>query len=100
MRRGGAGARGRRPLLLRALVRLYPRSFRERFGEDVLRTLAAARVAARASGVRALVAFWLRNVPNLVGGAVRERASGGGRSVVPRDSESARRAGGDRKSVV
>lgn len=66
-------APGRPSRSLRALVRLFPRSFRERFGDDVLRTLSAAHRAARARGVWAVVTFWLRNVLDLGAGAVRER---------------------------
>jgi putative ABC transport system permease protein len=75
---GREGNGGRESRLLRALVRLYPRAFRERFGDDVLRTLCAAHRAASASGVRGRVAFWLRNVPDLGLGAVRERIAGSG----------------------
>lgn len=78
MKQGGEGNGGRESCLLRALVRLFPRTFREQFGDDVLRTLLAAHRAASASGVRGRVAFWLRNVPDLVLGAVRERIGGSG----------------------
>lgn len=70
---------GRESRLLRALVRLFPRAFRKRFGDDVLRTLITAHRAAAASGVRGRVAFWLRNVPDLIAGAIRERIRGLGR---------------------
>ncbi|MQA88767.1 MAG: FtsX-like permease family protein [Gemmatimonas sp.] len=78
MKQGKEGNDGRESRLLRALVRLFPRAFRERFGDDVLRTLSAAHLAASASGARGRVAFWLRNIPDLLVGAVRERIGGSG----------------------
>lgn len=53
---------GDAPRLFRALLRLYPRAFRERFGSGMAETFAAELRDARGRGARAVTLLWLRMV--------------------------------------
>jgi putative ABC transport system permease protein len=53
VRRGSIGER-----LYRAILRLYPQEFRERFGREMTADFRDGHGAARRSGPRALAAFW------------------------------------------
>ena len=46
--------------LYAVLLRLYPASFRARFGHDMRRTFAADRARAHGAGRRSAGAFWIR----------------------------------------
>jgi hypothetical protein len=72
-----AGGRGRFPIhLVRALLRLYPTRFRDRYGREVEQLVRAAWTG-RADGHDAHrkrpVAFWASVTADLVVGATRER---------------------------
>ena len=60
--------------LYRALLRLYPREFRQRYGSDMLATFAlrAAEVAGQ-EGALGSMRFFLRELVGLVGSALHER---------------------------
>jgi putative ABC transport system permease protein len=59
--------------VLRALIRLYPRAFRERFGGGVAAQVEDGYAAARTKGSRAVVAFVLGTAVDLVSSAMAER---------------------------
>jgi putative ABC transport system permease protein len=60
--------------IYRAALHLYPRSFRERFGDEMLDFFRVRRTAARTGGVPAMVFFWLRTFIDLVPSVWREHA--------------------------
>jgi len=51
--------------LYRALVPLYPRSFRQEYGAEMIEVFAEAERRARADGGRSVIALWLRTVIDL-----------------------------------
>ena len=59
--------------LFRTLLRLYPASFRDRFGDDVLELLRDKHRAAASRGLVALTGFWIRIVRDAVISAIAER---------------------------
>jgi putative ABC transport system permease protein len=62
--------------LYRLLLRLYPRPFRDRFGDDMAECVGARLADARRSGGgRALAAAWARTAADLVHTAALERAA-------------------------
>ena len=69
-------ARGER--MYRSLLRLYPREFRRRYGDDMV-AFYRERIAADASSVR-FAAIWARLVPDLLASAFAERIAAGASS--------------------
>jgi putative ABC transport system permease protein len=72
------GPTGRRlpgEALYRALLRLYPREFRARYGDDMAEFY-RDRVRAHADAPRAVIRLWLRLFPDLITGALSEHAAG------------------------
>ena len=65
----------------RALLRLYPAEYRERFGEEMVFVFGKARAAMATKSLVKSSAFWLREVSGLLSAALRERvrALGGAR---------------------
>ena len=61
-------------ILFNLLLRLFPRAFREAFGDDMRRLFVDQRSAAR--GPRAMAAFWMRTVAGMTAAAWRERRDG------------------------
>jgi len=59
--------------LYRLLLRLFPRDFRARFGDDLVDVLADRRRAARAQGPLARGRFWLRAAVDLAAHGLAER---------------------------
>ncbi len=59
--------------LLRAIVRLYPRPFRERFGHDIAETIAHDWQTARSDGAPAAAWFLVTTLLDLVASAAAER---------------------------
>jgi hypothetical protein len=72
-----AGGRGRFPIrLVRALLRLYPTGFRDRYGREVEQVVRAAwtdRADGRDTHQKLPVAFWTAITADLVVVATRER---------------------------
>ena len=62
--------------LYRALLRLYPWHYRDRFGEEMAEVFAAAAEQARSRGVGAYVGFCAREASGLAAGAVRQHIWG------------------------
>jgi len=55
-------------------MRLYPRAFRDRFGEDMRELFRDQwKAARRAGGWRRVMQLWLFTVPSIIGGAFAER---------------------------
>jgi putative ABC transport system permease protein len=61
----------------RAMLRLYPQSFRERFGEEMVELFHARRHASAARGPGGRAAFWLRATLDTCGSVLRERLPDG-----------------------
>jgi len=61
----------RAPRLVRALLRLYPSSFRERFGREIEQVVRASRRDRPDAGA---IGFWVAVVADIVVAAARERA--------------------------
>ena len=57
----------------RALVRLHPRAFRERFGDELLDFVHVRRRALSNDGTRVAFAFWIRALLDVFRSLVRER---------------------------
>jgi hypothetical protein len=57
----------------RTILRLYPRSFRRRFGDEMVELFHRRRRAAASRGVGARVAFWTRTALDAARSALRER---------------------------
>jgi predicted permease len=60
-------------ILFNVLLRLFPRAFRESFGDDMRRLFVDQRCAAWGQGPRAMAAFWMRTVAGMASAAWRER---------------------------
>ena len=58
--------------LYRALLFLYPRDFRARYGDDMAEFY-RDRVRQQVGSRRAVRRLWLRLVPDVLGGAIAER---------------------------
>src|SRR5688572_19395519 len=71
--------------LVRALLRLYPPSFRARYGHEVHQVVRAAWQESASAGAAPPATFWARIIADLVSGAMRERLT------ALRDSSSSRR---------
>lgn len=60
-------------ILFNLLLRLFPRAFREAFGDEMRRVFVEQRRAAQAHGLRSTVAFWTRTLTGMSSAAWRER---------------------------
>jgi putative ABC transport system permease protein len=60
--------------LYRAALHLYPRSFRERFGDEMIDFFHERRLAANRDGLPAQTSFWLRTLADLTRSIWREHA--------------------------
>lgn len=60
-------------MLFDFLLRLFPRQFRDAFGEEMKRVFADQRQGARGRGLRARAALWTRTVAGMTSAAFRER---------------------------
>jgi len=60
-------------MLFAILLRLFPRAFREAFGEDMRRLFTDQRHAAQPRGWPARAAFWMRTIVGMTASAWRER---------------------------
>jgi putative ABC transport system permease protein len=69
-------------ILFDLLLRLFPRAFRDAFGDDMRALFTDQRRAARANGMRAQLLLWMRTAAGMTAAAWRERRDG--RRVVPR----------------
>ena len=63
-------------ILFSFLLRLFPRAFRETFGDDMQRVFADQRRAAQECGLRARAALWMRTVAGMTSAAWREHRDG------------------------
>ena len=62
-------------VVVRALIRLYPREFRQRYEREILQLVRAGWMErARSATNRAILAFWLSVVVDLGASVIRERA--------------------------
>jgi predicted permease len=59
--------------MLRLLLAMFPRSFRDAFGDDMRVVFTEQRRAARAAGAGAVVRFWCRSLTGMPAAAWRER---------------------------
>ncbi len=59
--------------LFRLLLRLFPASFRDAFGEEMEQVFAAQRAQARTAGGASTVRLWLRTIQGMTSAAWRER---------------------------
>ncbi|HET7696793.1 MAG TPA: ADOP family duplicated permease [Vicinamibacterales bacterium] len=64
------------PRVFLLLLRLFPRAFREAFGDEMRSVLADQYRAARETGVAATAAFWWRTITGMTAAAWRERQAG------------------------
>lgn len=60
-------------ILFRTLLRLYPRDFRSRFGEEMAQIFELQLSAAQERGPGAVCLFWCRTIPGLARAAVLEQ---------------------------
>ena len=60
-------------MLFEILLALFPRGFRDAFGDEMRTVFEAQRRAARAQGLRAVIALWARTIAGMTGAAWRER---------------------------
>src|SRR6185295_13153396 len=67
----GRGPHAGRPFV-RALLRLYPASFRARFGREMEQVIHASRCERPHESA---LAFWTRVAPDIAAGAIRERVT-------------------------
>ena len=58
---------------LRIGIRVYPRTFRERYGEELLEFITHERVLPQNKGFGRAVRFWLRTIADVVQVALRMR---------------------------
>ena len=75
----------------RALLRLFPSAFRDRFAADLVELFHDKHRAAKARGPRALAAFWIGILTDVVVSAVAERI--GGQPSTTRNTRGARMEG-------
>src|SRR5689334_13548451 len=55
-----------------ALIRVFPRDFRDQFGQDMCELFTDQLRSARRAGTLAVLRLWLRTVPSLVHAAAME----------------------------
>jgi predicted permease len=70
-------------ILFNLLLRLFPRSFAEAFGDDMRRVFVDQRRVAAARGLRAHATLWMRTILGMTTAAWRERREG--RKTAPRE---------------